>query len=118
MTSTPQRSKHTKNIFKGLAVTGGALLLLAMFLSPFLFMVFTALKSPEQMAALDAPIWPAKQTTYNYMGKDLEVFYVPMPDGSTQELAMLKPGRSESIFVDPSGRYKGEITWQGSWRTL
>lgn len=118
MNSTKHQYKRTKNFFKGLAVTGGALILLAMFLSPFLFMVFTAMKSPEQMAALDAPIWPAKQASYNYMGKDLEIFYVPMPDGGTHELAMLKPGRSESIFVDPSGQYQGEIKWQGSWRTL
>jgi multiple sugar transport system permease protein len=118
MNSNPQTSKRTKNFLKALAVTGGSLILLAMFLSPFLFMVFTSMKSPEQMAALDAPIWPAKQATYSYNGEDLEVFYVPQADGSTRELAMLKPSRSESIFIDPANPDAGEITWQGSWRTL
>jgi multiple sugar transport system permease protein len=118
MSSNPQSSKQTKDFFKALAVTGAALLLLALFLSPFLFMMFTAVKSPEQMAALDAPIWPAKQATYSYDGKDLEIFYVPQTDGSNKEFAMLKPGRSESIFIDPANPDAGEITWQGSWRTL
>lgn len=118
MSANPQYSKRTKNFFKALAVTGGSLIVLAMFLSPFLFMVFTAMKSPEQMAALDAPIWPAKQATFIYNGEDLDIYYVPMPDGSTKELAMVKPGRAESIFVDPANATAGEITWTGSWRTL
>lgn len=118
MSTKSQHSKRTKNFFKALAVTGGSLILLALFMSPFLFMVFTAMKSPDQMSAIDSPIWPAKQATYSYDGKELEVFYVPMPDGKTLELAMLKPGRTESVFVDPSGNLPGEITWTGSWRTL
>ena len=118
MSQNLKRAKMIKNFFKALGVTGGTLVILAMFLSPFLFMVFTAMKSPEQMSAIDAPIWPAKQATYTYEGNELEIYYVPMPDGSTQELAMVKPGRSESIFVDPRNPEAGEITWKGSWRTL
>ena len=117
MSQNLKRAKMIKNFFKALGVTGGTLVILAMFLSPFLFMVFTAMKSPEQMSAIDAPIWPAKQATYTYEGNELEIYYVPMPDGSTQELAMVKPGRSESIFVDPRNPEAGEITWKGSWRT-
>jgi len=107
-----------KKIFKAVGITGLTLLLLAAFLSPFLFMVFTSLKSPQQMSAMDSPIWPAKQGTFNYQGKDLEIFNVPMPDGSTKSLAMLKPGRTSSVFVDPNNPDAGEIVWEGSWRTL
>jgi multiple sugar transport system permease protein len=46
----------------------------------------------------------------------LEVFSVPI-DGDMRELAMLKPGRQQSIFVDPSDTAT-EIVWQGNWRTL
>ncbi|MRR32538.1 hypothetical protein EG834_19925 [bacterium] len=70
------------------------------------------------MSALGSPIWPAKQETYSYQGKELEVFFVTMPDGTTQKLAMLKPSRSSSIFIDPQNPSAGEITWQGSWRSL
>ncbi len=118
MNTNPHRSKRIKDFLQALAATGGALILLAMFLSPFVFMIFTALKSPEQMAALDAPIWPAKQATFTYHDKELEVFYVPMPDGTKKELAMLKPARAESIFIDPADVQAGEITWSGSWRAL
>jgi multiple sugar transport system permease protein len=111
-------SRRLKDALKATAITGLSILLLAMFLSPFLFMVFTAMKSPQQMSALDTPIWPAKQATYTYNGNDLEVFIVPMSDGTKKELAMLKPGREQSIFVDPADPNTDEITWQGSWRTL
>jgi multiple sugar transport system permease protein len=99
-------------------VTGFSLILLALFLSPFLFMVFTSMKSPQQMSAVDAPIWPAKQETFSYQGKDLDVFIVPLPDGTTRRLAMVKPGRTSSVFIDPQNPDGGQITWQGSWRTL
>jgi multiple sugar transport system permease protein len=35
-----------------------------------------------------------------------------------RELALLKPGRKESVFVDPADPNAAQITWQGSWRTL
>ena len=109
---------NVKKVFKAIGITGLALFLLAAFLSPFLFMVFTSLKSPQQMSALDSPIWPAKQATFSYQGKDLEIFNVPMPDGTTKDLAMLKPGRTSSSFIDPANPDAGEIVWDGSWRTL
>ncbi|TLN24023.1 hypothetical protein FDZ74_03220, partial [bacterium] len=71
VTVTPQK-RNVRKILKTIGVTGLSLFLLAMFLSPFLFMVFTALKSPQQMSAMDSPIWPAKQGTFNYQGKDLD----------------------------------------------
>ncbi|HWQ04103.1 MAG TPA: carbohydrate ABC transporter permease [Longilinea sp.] len=113
-----QPRKNVKKIFKAIGVTGLTLFLLAAFLSPFLFMVFTSLKSPQQMSAMDSPIWPAKQATYSYQGQDMEIFNVPMPDGTTKALAMLKPGRTSSVFVDPANPDAGEIVWDGSWRTL
>lgn len=121
--STPKvdslkRSRKVSKIINTLLVTGGSMLLLALYLSPFLFMVFTSMKSPEQMSATNAPIWPAAPATFEYNGQQLKLYYVPMPDGSTQTLAMLKPGREQSIFIDPSGRIAGQITWQGAWRTL
>jgi multiple sugar transport system permease protein len=113
-----KKVSKTKKIISALLVTAGSLLLLAMYLSPFLFMIFSAMKSPEQMSAVNSPIWPAAPATYNYNGQELKLYLVPMPDGSTQTLAMVKPGREQSIFVDPSGKIAGQITWLGSWRTL
>ena len=90
--------------------------ILGIFLSPFVFMVFTSLKTQEQITIVGAPIYPAAPSFFEYEGEELEVFTVPLPDGSEQDLAMLKKGRQESVFIDP--RTLEEITWQGSWRAL
>jgi multiple sugar transport system permease protein len=46
------------------------------------------------------------------------VYFVPLPDGTTRELALLRPGRQQSEFIDPANPAAGPITWDGSWRTL
>jgi multiple sugar transport system permease protein len=98
------------------AITVFTLGILGIFLSPFLFMVFTSLKTQEQITIVGAPIYPAAPSLFEYEGQELEVFTVPLPDGSEEDLAMLKKGRQESVFIDP--RTLEEITWQGSWRSL
>lgn len=98
------------------AITVFTLAILGIFLSPFLFMVFTSLKTQEQITIVGAPIYPAAPSFFEYEGEELEVFTVPLPDGSEENLAMFKKGRQESVFINP--RTLEEITWQGSWRAL
>lgn len=98
------------------AITVFTLAILGIFLSPFMFMVFTSLKTQEQITIVGAPIYPAAPSFFEYEGEELEVFTVPLPDGSEENLAMLKKGRQESVFINP--RTLEEITWQGSWRAL
>jgi multiple sugar transport system permease protein len=98
------------------AITVFTLAILGIFLSPFMFMVFTSLKTQEQITIVGAPIYPAAPSFFEYEGEELEVFTVPLPDGSEENLAMFKKGRQESVFIDP--RTLEEITWQGSWRAL
>jgi len=89
-----------------------------------LFMVFTSLKTQGQISQLGAPIWPAKPTTFDYNGKTIEVYRVPMAkcvgadpsDTSVKELGIVKKGRQQSTFVDPANLVAGEITCSGSWR--
>jgi multiple sugar transport system permease protein len=107
-------------------VTALTTALLAIFLAPFLFMVFTSLKSRGQISQLGAPLWPAQPTTYEYNGKALEVFRVPMArcagadpnDASIKDLAIVKKGRQESLFVDPNNLAAGEFNCKVSWRAL
>jgi multiple sugar transport system permease protein len=110
--------RSSKNIFKILLTTLVSLFLLAVFLSPFLYMIFTSLKTQEQISVIGAPLWPGAPAYYEYEGAQLEVFIVPMPDGSTKNLAMVKPGRQTSIFINPDDPEAGEIEWAGSWRSL
>ena len=119
------RSK-LRNGINATLVTTLTLAILFIFLSPFAFMVFTSLKTQGQISIVGAPIWPAAPTTYEYNGKEVEVFSVPMGkcegfdpnDTSFRDLAMAKKGRQESTFVDPSNIALGEFKCKVSWRAL
>jgi multiple sugar transport system permease protein len=107
-------------------VTGLTIAILVIFLAPFLFMIFTSLKTQGQISQLGAPIWPAKPTTFEYNGKTIELYRVPMSkcagadpnDTSTKNLAIVKKGRQASTFVDPNNLAAGEFSCQVSWRAL
>jgi multiple sugar transport system permease protein len=107
-------------------VTALTTALLAIFLAPFLFMVFTSLKTQGQISQLGAPIWPAKPITFEYNSKAIEVYRVPMAkcaggdpnDTSIKDLAIVKKGRQESTFIDPANLATGEFTCKVSWRAL
>lgn len=118
-----------KNIINGInstVVTLVALALVIIFLSPFAFMVFTSLKTREQISVVGAPIWPAAQPKFTYDGKPQDVFKVPVAqcagfDASStavKNLALVKKGRTESTFVDPDNLDKGEFLCTVSWRAL
>jgi multiple sugar transport system permease protein len=86
------------------------------FLMPLAYMVLTSMKDSNQMTALNAPIWPAVQMTYTAAdGQTYTVYDVPTANG-TQQLALEKPGRVASTFIDP--RTGEEVVWQGNWRGL
>jgi multiple sugar transport system permease protein len=91
---------------------------LALFLSPMLRSVVYAVKSTDQITQAGTPLWPADPVTFSYQGKELPLLLVPLPDGTTRQLALLEPGRKSSTFVDPATPDTAPITWQGSWRTL
>ena len=107
-------------------VTVLALALVIVFLSPFAFMMFTSLKTREQISVVGAPIWPAAQPKFTYDGKEQDVFKVPVAQcagfdansTAVQNFALVKKGRQESTFVDPSNVDKGEFVCTVSWRAL
>jgi multiple sugar transport system permease protein len=111
------RRRVSRAGIRSFALTFFAVLLLAAFLSPMLRTVTTALKSQDQISNANAPLWPADPATYEWEGREYEVYRVPI-DGGLQDLALVKKGRQESQFVDPSNPGAGPITWQGSWRAL
>ena len=107
-------------------VTTFALAILVIFLAPFAFMVFTSLKTQDQISIVGAPIWPARPSVFDYNGKSVEVFTVPVSqcagfdpgDTTTRNLAIVKKGRQESTFVDPANLAAGEFVCTVSWRAL
>jgi multiple sugar transport system permease protein len=112
-----RRSRIVKENLKRLSVTSLTVALLALFLSPFLQMIYTGLSTTDKMTTLGAPSWPAVPASFTYQGQELEVYRVPT-DSGMRDLAILKKGRRESTFIDPANPQAGEIKWQGSWRAL
>jgi multiple sugar transport system permease protein len=80
-------------------------------------MAVTSLKSQAMIADPTAPVWPASPASFEYEGEQLDIYQVPV-DGESRALAMLKPGRRESQFVDPAAPEAGVIVWEGNWRLL
>jgi len=89
----------------------------AAFLAPMLQSASLSLKTREQITELGSPLWPADPVTYNYQGRDYDVYLVPI-DGQTRQLALIQPGRTLSSFVDPQHPELGKVSWEGSWRAL
>src|SRR5258706_8512472 len=118
-----------KNLFKGVNitfVTAVTTAVLAIYLAPFLFMIFTSLKTQVQISQLGSPLWPAKPETYTYKDAQLDVYKVPIAtcaganpnDKSIKNLAAVKKGRQETTFVDPANVAAGEFVCKVSWRAL
>jgi multiple sugar transport system permease protein len=106
-------------------VTSLAAAILFIFLSPFAYMVFTSLKTQDQISIIGAPVWPAKPALYEYNGEEIEIFTVPMNacegsegDNSENDLAIVRKGPRASTFVDPNNLDRGEFICNVSWRAL
>ena len=86
------------------------------FLLPLGYMILTSVKDSAQMTALNAPLWPASPQMYTAAdGQVYTVYEVPTANG-VQDLALEKPGRVQSTFIDP--KTGQEVAWQGNWRSL
>jgi multiple sugar transport system permease protein len=98
--------------------TLGAFLLVMLFLMPLGYGAVTALKDKDQVSDPNSPILPVSAAVFAYEGEELDVYSVPMPDGSVRELALLEPGREASVFIDPADPGAGPVDWEGRWRSL
>ena len=109
-------SRRRRDAFAAVVITSLTLLMLFFWLVPLAYMFLTSVKTLEQMQ--NGEILPKSPATFEYEGEELEMFAVPMPDGTTQDLAMYKPGRQSSQFIDPANPEGGIIEWEGQWRQL
>lgn len=98
-------------------ITSVVLVILLLYLMPLGYAVATSLKSKAQVSDVQAPLLPSARLTVEVDGRARDVLRVPI-DGAERELALVRPGRAESAFVDPDDPTATEIVWQGSWRTL
>jgi multiple sugar transport system permease protein len=112
----PQR--RGEKAFDRWLLTGFTGFVLFIFLLPLGYMLVTSLKSEQMITNLRSPILPKSPATFEYEGELLDLYTVPMPDGSERELALLQPRRQVSQFIDPADGEAGTIEWVGNWRQL
>jgi multiple sugar transport system permease protein len=117
-TTAAPAGRPRKKRFQGGIVTGITGLVLFVFLLPLGYMAVTSLKSEQMLSDFEGPILPQSAATFEYEGEPLDIYTVPMPDGTERELAMLQPGRQTSQFIDPADPSAGPIEWEGNWRLL
>lgn len=118
VTVSRQRRINWRKVFNRVALTLFAAIMLFVFLVPLVYMVFTSLKTMDQMTEPGAPLYPAVPETWTdpATGKEYPVYIVPI-DGHNEDLALVKKGRKTSDFVNPDNPTE-IITWEGSWRAL
>ncbi|HEV7663728.1 MAG TPA: carbohydrate ABC transporter permease [Chloroflexota bacterium] len=103
---------------RGLLLTGTislfAIMLLCVYLMPLGYSAALSLGS----GAVDAgqPLWPSDPAQFTYNGQTYDLYTVPL-DGTLRRLALYKPGREQSTWIDPQNPTQ-PIDWQGRWRTL
>jgi len=98
------------------SVTLFAAMLLSAYLMPFAYMLVTSFKDRDQIvASATGPVLPVDPLTVEVNGREVPLYRVPI-EGEVRRLALVTPGRRESVFVDPDTGE--EVTWEGAWRTL
>jgi multiple sugar transport system permease protein len=123
-TTAPSQPPHRRQGIRPEVLMRRAILTVVMsgvviaFLSPLAYSALMSLKTEAQIADPSSPILPSDARTFEYQGESYDVYYVPMPDGTTRELALVRKGRTQSDFIDPANPGAGTITWDGSWRGL
>jgi multiple sugar transport system permease protein len=112
-----RRQAQMRDLVVKVLIFSVALVLLLMYLMPLGYSVVTSLMTRTQASDVQAPLLPSTRVTFEYGGRAYDVLRVPI-DGETRALALVRPGRASSVFVDPEDPDAGEITYEGSWRTL
>ncbi len=99
------------------AVTLLAVTIVSAYLMPLGYMAATSLKERSQLTAPGAPLYPAVPERFEWEDRQYPVYDVPI-DGEVRPLALIQPGREQSVFIDPAAPEAGPIEWVGRWRTL
>jgi multiple sugar transport system permease protein len=94
-----------------------ATLIVMIYLMPFTYSAATSLRDKNAAQYTGAPLWPAQPAKLKYENKDLDIYFVGMPDGTERRLAMYKPGRKNSTFINPDNTSE-QVSWEGNWRNL
>lgn len=113
-----QAAKKRRETLISLGVTALALALLGLYLLPLIYGAVGSVKTKAQVSDPQAPILPSEAQVFEYEGERYEILNVTMPDGTVQQLALVRKGRGNSSFMDPANPTAPLIEWDGNWRSL
>jgi multiple sugar transport system permease protein len=114
VTSTPVLSRQLRGLMLTGTISLFAIMLVTVYLMPLGYSAALAVRSKSIEA--EQPLWPSDPAQFTYNGQTYDLYNVPLA-GGTRQLALTKPGREQSTFVDPNNPTQ-DIVWQGRWRTL
>lgn len=112
-----RRRLFSRRVLPYLSMSLIGLVVLLLFLAPLGYMTLTAFKTLNQIRDAQSWLLPKSPVEYTYEGRDYPILNVPTEDGIRQ-LALVKPGREESDYVDPQNPEAGLIHVVGRWRTF
>ncbi len=111
-------ASRPRDLVNKITVTAIGLAVVIAFIAPLGYMFTTAIKSYDQISDPSAPwYWPSSRKTFEYQGKQLEVFQVPV-NGVLREMAALKKTNAKTTFIDPQNPAAEPVVYTGSWRRL
>jgi multiple sugar transport system permease protein len=112
--STPVLSRQLRGLLLSGTISLFTILLVTLYLMPLGYAGSLSVRGASVEA--DQPLWPSDPAHFTYNGENFDIYNVPL-DGDVRQLALVKPGRAQSTFVDPKDPTHA-IEWQGRWRTL
>jgi len=112
--STPVLSRQLRGMMLAGTLSLFAIMLVSVYLMPLAYAAALSLRT----ATIESgqPFWPSEPAHFTYEDQTYDLYNVPI-DGTMRQLALYKPGREASTFLDPKDPSQ-PIDWQGRWRTL
>jgi multiple sugar transport system permease protein len=112
--STPVLTRQLRGLLLIGTVTLFAIMLVGVYLMPLGYSAALSLR--DSTIEPGQPPWPSAAAQFTYQDQAYDIYNVPI-DGTLRQLALYKPGREASTFIDPKDPSQ-PIEWQGRWRTL
>ena len=72
------------------------------FIIPIVWMFFTAFKTDQDTFRFPATLLPQDNLKVMVNGQELPLYNVPVEEGPTRQLALLKVGEGQGTFIDPA----------------
>ena len=108
--SSPVLTRQLRGLLLAGTITLFATLLATVYLMPLGYAAALSVRGATVEA--DQPLWPSDPAKFAYNGESYDLYNVPQESGGVRQLALYRPGREQSTFIDPKDPAR-PIEWQG-----